>query len=78
MSTEVKSQIYQMLESIEDECILNQVMEEVAFYASKNDIADNLDIEQVKELDKAIKEADNKDTIAWNDFKKEMNEWSGK
>ena len=30
---------------------------------------------QLKELDNAVKEADNKDTIDWSDFKKEMGEW---
>jgi hypothetical protein len=30
---------------------------------------------QLKELDKAIEEADNKETISWGDFKKEMKEW---
>jgi hypothetical protein len=78
MSKAVKSKIYQMLESIEDETVLNQVMEDVAFYASKKDIVDELDAGQLKELDKAIKEADNKETIDWSDFKKEMNEWRKK
>ena len=78
MNTGVKSQIYLMLESIEDENVLNQVMEEVAFYASKKDIAENLDPDQVNELDKAIQEADNKQTITWDDFKKEMYDYSKK
>lgn len=67
-----------MLESIEDEVVLNQVMEDVAFYTSNMDIVDNLNAEQVNELDKAIEEADNKETITWEDFKKEMNEWRKK
>ena len=67
-----------MLESIEDEKVLNQVMEDVAFYASRKDIVDNLDTEQVNELDKAIAEVDNKETITWEDLKKEMNEWRKK
>ena len=33
MSKAVKTKIYQMPEGIEDESVLNQVMEEVAFYA---------------------------------------------
>ena len=78
MNTGVKSQIYLMLESIEDTYVLNKVMEEVAFCTSKKDIAENLDADQVNELDKNIKEADNKQTITWDDFKKEMYEWSGK
>lgn len=75
MSKAVKTKIYQLLEGIEDEAVLNQVMEDVAFYATKKDIVDQLSPGQLKELDKAIEEADNKETISWGDFKKEMKEW---
>lgn len=78
MSKLVKSKIYQLLEGIEDETVLNKVMEDVAFYATKKDIVDELDAKQLKELDKAIKEVDNKETISWNDFKKETNKWRKK
>ncbi len=67
-----------MLEEIEDETVLNQVMEDVAFYATKQDIVDKLTPAQLNELDKAIEEADSKETISWDDFKKEMNEWRKK
>ena len=67
-----------MLEEIEDEKILSQVMEDVAFYTRKKDITDELTPEQLKELNAAIKEADKKETINWDDFKKEMNEWRKK
>ena len=78
MSKVVKTKIYQLLESIEDETVLNQVMEEVNFYATKKDIVDELTPDQLKELDKAIEEAGNKETISWDDFKKEMKEWKKK
>jgi hypothetical protein len=78
MSKEIKSRIHKLLDSIEDESVLNQLMEDVAFYASKKDITDNLAPDQLKELDTAIAEADNKETIPWDDFKKEMNEWRKK
>ena len=78
MSKAVKTKIYQLLEGIEDETVLNQVMEDVAFYATKKDIVDQLTPAQLRELDKAIKEADNKETIPWDDFKKEMSEWKKK
>jgi len=67
-----------MLEGIEDETVLNQVMEDVAFYATKKDIVDELSPDQLTELDKAIEDADNKEIIPWDDFKKEMNEWRKK
>ena len=75
MNKAVKAKIYQMPEGIEEESVLNQVMEEVAFYATKKDVVDELNTEQLNELDRAIAEADNKETITWDDFKKEMNEW---
>ena len=78
MSKIIKSKIYKLLDGIEEETVLNQVMEDVAFYAGKKDIADELDAEQLKELDKAIEEVEKKETISWNDFKKEMNEWRKK
>ena len=78
MSKAVKTKIYQLLERIEDETILNQVMENVAFYATKKDVVDQLTPAQLRELDKAIKEADYKEIIPWDDFKKEMSEWKKK
>lgn len=78
MSKAVKDKISKLLDKIEDEAVLNQLMEDVAFYASKKDIVDQLSPDQLKELDKAIEEADNKETITWTDFKKEMKEWKKK
>ncbi len=74
MSNTLKSKIYRMLQGIDDEVVLNQVMEDVTFYSSKKDIVENLTSEQIKELDKALEEADKKETISWDDFKTEMNE----
>jgi hypothetical protein len=75
MSKEVKSKIYQLIDSIEDENILQMVMEDIAYYASNKDMMDELSKEQLKELDEAISEVDNDETIDWEDFKKDMNEW---
>ena len=75
MNKEVKSEIYKLIDSIEDESILQMVMEDVAYYASNKDITDELSEEQLKELNEAISETDNNETIDWDDFKKEMNEW---
>ena len=75
MSKAVKSKIFKLPEEIEDDTVLNQVMENVTFYTNKKDIVDELNADQVEELDKAIKEADNNEIISWDDFKKDMNEW---
>ena len=78
MAKAVKSKIVELLDQIEDERVLQQVMEDVAFYASKKDIVDELSPEQQKELDKAISQSDNNETIDWDEFKKEMNGWRRK
>ena len=75
MSKEVKSKIYQLVNTIEDENVLQMIMEDVAYYVSNRDIVDELNTEQQKELNEAISEADNNETVDWEDFKKEMNEW---
>lgn len=75
MDKNIKAKIYKLLEEISDEATLNMVMEDVAFYAGKKDITDELTAAQLQELDTAIKEADEGETISWDDFKKEMNEW---
>ncbi len=66
------------MDEIEDETILNQLMEDVAFYATKKNIVDDLSHAQQKELDQAIQEAGNNETITWDQFKEEMNEWRKK
>ena len=78
MGNEMKSKIYQLVDSIADEGVLQQVMEDVAFYASKKNEVNSLTPEQLLELDTAIKEADSNETVTWDKFKKEMNEWRAK
>ncbi len=78
MSEVVKSKIYQLLDTIKDENILNQLMEDVTFYTSKKDEINKLTPNQLSELDAAIKEADNNETISLDDFKKDLHEWRTK
>ncbi len=78
MSELAKSKIYQLLETIQDESILKQVMENIAFYASKADSVDNFAKGQLKELDAAISEADLGETISWDSYKKDLDEWREK
>jgi CRISPR/Cas system CMR-associated protein Cmr5 small subunit len=78
MSEVVKSKIYQLLDTIKDESILNQLMEDVTFYTSKTDEIDKLTPNQLSELDAAITEADNNETISLDDFKKDLHEWRTK
>jgi|GEM_PF-956216 len=76
--TDVKDRIHQMVDSIQDQEALVQVMEDVSFYSSKKDAVDYLNENQLKELDAAIKEADNGEMISWNDFKNEIDGWKKK
>ena len=78
MNNELKSQIHQLVDSIEDENVLQMIMEEMAYYAGHKDITDQLNDEQLKELNKAILEADDDEPIDWEDFKKQMIEWEKK
>ena len=75
MNNELKSKIYQLVDSIEDENVLQMLMEDMAYYTGKKNITDELNEDQLKELDEAISEADNNDVTEWADFKNEMNEW---
>lgn len=75
MSKELKSKIYEIIDSIEDEGILQMVMEDIVNYANNSKVAEELTKEQLKELDEAITEADKNETIDWDVFKKEINEW---
>ena len=78
MAEDIKFKIIKTLDTINDENVLIQVMEEVTFYASENDIIDDLSASQLNDLDEAINQANNKDVIHWNDFKKEIREWRRK
>ena len=78
MAKDIKFKIIKTLDTIDDENILIQVMEDVAFYASTKDFIDDLSASQLKDLDEAINQANNNDVIDWNDFKNEINEWRRK
>ena len=78
MAEDIKSKIYRLLDAIEDESILQMVAEDISYYTGGKDIIDDLDADQQQELNEAIQEIDNKETIDWNDFVKEMSKWKEK
>ena len=78
MNEDIKNKIHDLIDSIDDEITLNCVMEDVHYYAKTSDIIDDLSVTQKKELNEAIKETDNNETINWIDFKNELNEWKKK
>jgi predicted transcriptional regulator len=78
MNDTVKDRIHKLVDTIHDEKALAQVMDDVAFYSSKEDVADTLSASQLEELEAAMKEADNGQVITWADFKDELGEWRRK
>ena len=78
MSEVVKSKIHQLLATIDDESILVQVMEDVMFYASKDETVESLSPRQLNELDLAIAEVGKNETITLDEFKKDLDGWRKK
>jgi len=75
MNEDIRAGISRILDSINDENVLYMIKEDVAWYKGDKDILDELDDEQLADLEIGIKEADNNETVSWDDFKKEMGEW---
>ncbi len=78
MSEDVKTKIHQMIDTITNESVLQMVSEDITYYAQDADIIDELNDSQLEELNTAIFEADNNETVSWDDFKNEMEEWKQK
>ena len=78
---ELKKKLHELIDSIDDEHILNVLNEEVVPYVIENrkkeldEEDDDLTEEQLKELDEAIAEVDRGETITYEEFKKNMEEW---
>jgi PHD/YefM family antitoxin component YafN of YafNO toxin-antitoxin module len=81
---ELKKKLHELIDSIEDEHVLNVLNEEVLPYVIENrtkeadEEDDELAEEQLKELDEAIAEVDRGETISFesfDEFKKNMEEW---
>lgn len=81
---EIKAELHKKIDNIEDEHILNVLNEDIVPYAVKNrtkkmdDDVDNLTADEEKELDEAIKEADNGETVSWNEFLNATKQWRTK
>ena len=78
---ELKKKLHELIDSIDDEQTLSVLNEDVVPYVIENrtkesdDIEDYLTDEQLKDLDEAIAEADRGETISYEEFKKNMDEW---
>lgn len=76
---ELKQDLYKLIDSIEDEELLQELKEDVVPYmiASRNEPVEDDDLteEQEKELREAIAEADRGEIVSYDEFKKEMSRW---
>jgi hypothetical protein len=83
MSTEkLKKELHALIDNTEDEELLNMVKEDIVAYQteSKKEFDDLSDLspEDRKELEELATEDPEKDTISFEELKKEMNEWVSK
>jgi len=76
MREDLKKELHFIIDSINDDETLSILKEDLATYASQNN-ADGLTPEQLDELDRAIKEADDEtDLQDWQSFKRQLeNKW---
>jgi hypothetical protein len=82
---ELKKKLHELIDSIEDEHTLSVLHEDIVPYVIENrskeadaeadEAEDNLTEEQLKQLEKAIKEADEGKTMSYEEFKKRMSQW---
>jgi PHD/YefM family antitoxin component YafN of YafNO toxin-antitoxin module len=85
---ELKKKLHELIDNIDDEHTLSVLNDDVVPYVIENrtkeadDEADeaeeNLTEEQLKDLDESIAEADRGETISFEEFKKNMEEWRTK
>jgi hypothetical protein len=70
-----------LIDSIDDEHTLSVLNEDIMPYVIENrtqeadEAEDDLTEEQVQQLEKAIKEADEGKTMSYEEFKKRMSRW---
>ena len=78
---ELKKKLHELIDSIDDEHTLSVLHEDVVPYVIENrskeadEEEDDLTEDELKELDEAIEEVDRGETISFEEFKKNMEEW---
>lgn len=77
---ELKKELHQLIDSIDDEETLNVLHDDVVPFAIESRVKgageeEYLSPEQEKELEAAIKEADNGETISWEAFLNATKRW---
>jgi hypothetical protein len=78
----LKKELHALIDNTEDEELLNMVKEDIVAYQteSKKEFDDLSDLspEDRQELEELATEDPDKDTITFEELKKEMNEWVSK
>ncbi len=79
-SKEIKKEIHEYIDRIDDEETLWTLHEDVAEYLKKetpveNEEEDYLTNEQEKQLDEAIKQADKGEVMDFDEFKRRVSSW---
>jgi len=79
---ELKKELHKLIDNMEDEELLSMVKEDIVAYQTKanknfDDLSD-LSPEDRAELEELATEDPDKDTITFEELKKEMNEWVSK
>lgn len=78
---QLKKELHQLIDSIEDEHVLNVLNDDVVPFVIQSRIKetdageDDLTAEQEKELKKAMGEADRGETISFEEFKEQTEQW---
>jgi hypothetical protein len=79
---ELKNELHQLIDNINDEHTLSLLNEEIVPYIIENrtkEIDDEkLTVEEENELDEAIRQADNGETVSWEGFLKATERWHTK
>ena len=81
---EIKSELHKKIDSIEDAHTLNVLNDDIVPYAIENRTKDKdeedeeLTEEQEKELDEAISQVENGETVSWEEFLNSTQQWRTK
>ena len=80
---DIKKELHKLIDSIDDDYVLNVLNEDIVPYAVKNrtrkqDEEDNLTEEQQKGLDEAIKQVEEGKMVDWGEYLKATARWRTK
>ena len=81
---EIKAELHKKIDSIDDEHTLHVLNDDIVPYAienrtrEKDEEDDELTPEQERRLDEAIKQADNGETVTWEEFLNATQQWRTK